>query len=219
MADALDSKSSDRKIVWVQVPPPANVPCRIGFYKMRPTSYFGSMKMLIRVVAIGFVSFCLMLKVNAQGSAGLNGFVKDSSGKPIQGAEIRIQGSDANKIGKIHTKGDGHYSYPALEDGTYAVTLLVDGVTKASITNVRTKAGATETLNFEFVKGSMARPFAAGKHYVWVPKQTGTHLGDWMEVENDGKTMPSGMAERLNNQGNVLARHIQESGLNGGTTH
>ncbi len=23
MADALDSKSSDRKIVWVQVPPPA----------------------------------------------------------------------------------------------------------------------------------------------------------------------------------------------------
>jgi len=186
---------------------------------MRPKPYFGSMKMLIRVVAIGFVSFCLMLKVNAQGSAGLNGFVKDSSGKPIQGAEIRIQGSDANKIGKIHTKGDGHYSYPALEDGTYAVTLLVGGVTKASISNVRTKAGVTETLNFEFVKGSMARPFATGKHYVWVPKQTGTHLGDWMEVENDGKAMPAGMTERLNNQGNALARHIQESGLNGGTTH
>jgi len=83
------------------------------------------MKTFIRVVVIGFVSFCLMLKVNAQGSAGLSGFVKDSSGKPIQGAEIRIQGGDANKIGKIHTKGDGHYSYPALEDGTYAVTLLV----------------------------------------------------------------------------------------------
>jgi hypothetical protein len=65
----------------------------------------------------------------------------------------------------------------------------------------------------------MARPFAAGKHYVWVPKQTGTHLGDWMEVENDGKTMPSGMAERLNNQGNMLARHIQQSGQNGGSTH
>jgi len=177
------------------------------------------MKMLIRVVAIGLVSFCLMLKVDAQGSAGLSGFVKDSSGKPIQGAEIRIQGSDANKIGKIHTKGDGHYNYPALEDGTYAVTLLVDGVTKASISNVKTKAGATETLNFEIVKGSMARPFAAGKHYVWVPKQTGTHLGDWMEVENDGKGMPSGMAERLNNQGNMLARHIQQSGQNGGSIH
>ncbi len=220
MADALDSKSSDRKIVWVQVPPPALLFwAQDGFYKMRSKSYSRSMKTFIRVVVIGFVSFCLMVKVNAQGSAGLSGFVKDSSGKPIPGAEIRIQGSDANKIGKIHTKGDGHYSYPALEDGTYAVTLLVDGVTKASISNVRTKAGATETLNFEFVKGSMARPFAAGKHYVWVPKQTGTHLGDWMEVEKDGRAMPSGMAERLNNQGNALARHIQNSGQNGGSIH
>src|ERR1700719_2297564 len=123
------------------------------------------MKMLIRVVAIGFVSFCLMLKVNAQGSAGLSGIVKDSSGKPIQGAEIRIQGSDANRIGKIHTKGDGHYNYPAWEDGTYSVTLVVDGVTKASIGNVKINAGTTDTLNFEMVKSSMARPFAAGKHY------------------------------------------------------
>jgi hypothetical protein len=177
------------------------------------------MKMLVRVIAIGFVSFCLMLKVNAQGTAGLSGFVKDSKGNPIQSAEIRIQGSEANKIGKIHTKGDGRYNYPALEDGTYSVTLLVDGETKASISNVRAKGGVTETLNFEFVRGAMARPFAAGKHYVWVPKQTGTHLGDWMEVENDGKPMPSGMAERLNNQGNMLAKHIQESGLNGGSVH
>ena len=29
MADALDSKSSDRKIVWVQVPPPAEF-SRVG---------------------------------------------------------------------------------------------------------------------------------------------------------------------------------------------
>src|SRR5207249_8464711 len=31
MADALDSKSSDRKIVWVQVPPPASLPEIRGF--------------------------------------------------------------------------------------------------------------------------------------------------------------------------------------------
>jgi hypothetical protein len=30
MADALDSKSSDRKIVWVQVPPPAGFPASDG---------------------------------------------------------------------------------------------------------------------------------------------------------------------------------------------
>ena len=42
MADALDSKSSDRKIVWVQVPPPALL--FLGhdrFYKNLRSGIFG----------------------------------------------------------------------------------------------------------------------------------------------------------------------------------
>jgi hypothetical protein len=167
---------------------------------------------LIRVVIAVFVSFCLMLKAHAEGEATLSGVVKGAAGQPIQGAEIRIQGKDASKVGKIHTNANGHYNYPALETGTYSVTLLVDSVTKASINNVRTKAGEVQTLNFDLQKGAIARPFTKGKHYVWVPTQTGSHLGQWMEVEDDGKAMPSGMAERLNNQGNALARQIQSNG-------
>ena len=175
------------------------------------------MKTFIRLVAIGFVSFCLMLKTHA-GEAALSGIVKDTKGQPLPGAEIRIQGSDANKIGKVYTKADGRYSYSALETGTYQVTLIINGATKASIRNVGTKTGENQTLNFELTKPSAARPYAQGKHYVWVPVQTGTHLGDWMEVEGDGKGMPVGMQERLNNQGNALARSIQRSGEQGGPT-
>lgn len=170
--------------------------------------------MLVRAVVV-FASLCLMLRAQA-GEAGLSGIVKDSKG-PVQGAEIRIQGSDANRIGKIHTNASGRYNYPELEAGTYNVTLVVDGVTKASINNVRTRAGETQSLNFEILSSSMARPFAAGKHYVWVPKQTGTHLGDWMEVEGDGKGMPVGMQERLNNSGNTLLRKIQTRSDDGNT--
>ena len=170
------------------------------------------MKILFRVVATVFVSLCLMLKAHAQGNAGLSGIVKDPKGQPLQGAEIRIEGSDPSKIGKVYTKTNGRYSYPALEEGTYSVTLLVNGATKASIRNVRTKSGENQTLNFELRSGKGARPVANGKHYVWVPHQTGTHLGEWMEVENDGKPMPTGMADRLNNQGNALVRQIQSKG-------
>jgi len=173
------------------------------------------MKILVRVVVVVFASLCLMLRAHA-GEAGLSGIVKDSSGRPIQGAEIRIQGSDANKIGKIHTTANGRYHYPELEAGTYTVALLVNGVTKATINNVRTKAGETQALNFEILKGSFATPFAPGKHYVWIPLQTGSHLGTWAEVEGDGQGMSVGMAERLNNQGNALVRHIQNSGDQGG---
>ena len=213
MADALDSKSSDRKIVWVQVPPPAGFGRRIRFYKNRPQSYPASMKTFLRAVVV-FASLCLMLRAGA-GEAELSGIVKDSSGRPIQGAEIRIQGRDSNKIGKIHTTANGHYNYRELETGTYNVTLVVDGVTKASINNVTTRAGEIQTLNLEVQKGSLAKPFAPGKHYVWIPSETGSHLGHWAEIENDGKIMPSGMAERLNNQGNVMMKQIQDQANQG----
>jgi hypothetical protein len=167
------------------------------------------MKTLIRVVVVVSASLCLMLTAKA-GEAGLAGVVKSSSG-PVQGAEIRIQGSDANKIGRVHTTTNGRYNYPALEEGTYSVTLVIGGETKASINNVRTKGGEIQTLNFEVLKGSQVTPFAPGKHYVWIPSTTGTHLGVWAEVEGDGKGMPTGMSERLNNQGNALVRHIQNN--------
>ena len=133
----------------------------------------------------------------------------------MSGAEIRIQGSDPSKVGKIHTKANGYYSYAGLETGTYNVSLLVNGATKASINNVRTTAGEVQTLNFELRSGAMAKPFTKGRHYVWVPSQTGSHLGVWVEVDDESKGMPSGMAERLRSQGSTLARHIQESGLQG----
>jgi Carboxypeptidase regulatory-like domain len=177
------------------------------------------MTTLARIFLIVAVSWFVSPHLYADAVATLRGVVRDPKGQPLQGAELRIQGSDASKIGKVHTDAQGHYSYPGLETGTYSVTLIVAGVTKASISNVKTQLGEVQTLNFDLQKGAAAKPFAAGKHYVWVPKQTGTHLGDWMEVENDGKAMPSGMAERLNNQGNMLARHIQQSGQNGGSTH
>jgi hypothetical protein len=165
------------------------------------------MKTVTRSVVVVFASFCLMVRAQA-GEAGLSGVVKNSSG-PVQGAEIRIQGSDANKIGRVHTTANGRYNYPELEAGTYIVTLVVNGVTKACINNVGTRAGETQTLNFDIVRGSLVTPYAPGKHYVWIPSDTGTHLGHWAEVEGDGKGMPIGMVERLNNQGNAMVQSIQ----------
>lgn len=173
------------------------------------------MKILIRFGIVAFASLCLILRAQA-GEAGLSGVVTDFSGRPIQGAEIRIQGSDPNKIGKIHTAANGRYHYPELEAGTYRVSLLLAGVTKADIMNVRTRAGETQTLNFEILKGSRVTPFAPGKHYVWIPSTTGTHLGHWAEVEGDGKGMPVGMMERLNNEGNNLVRQLQLKGADMG---
>ena len=177
------------------------------------------MKTLARILIVIAVSWVTAPLLHAEGVATLQGIVKDAHGQSLPGAEIRIQGRDANKIGKVRTDAHGRYSYPGLETGTYSVALIVDGATKASIGNVKTQVGEVQTLNFELRAGAMARPFTKGKHYVWIPSQTGSHLGMWVEVDEESKGMPSGMAERMRWQGNALARHIQDSGLQGGSLH
>ncbi len=167
------------------------------------------MTILARIFIIVLVSCFVSPHLHADAVATLTGIVKNSKGQPIGGAEIRIVGRDADKLGKTHTDSNGRYSYPGLETGTYSVTLLVDGTVKAAIGNVRTKSGEVQTLNFDFQGGASARPFTKGKHYVWVPSQTGSHLGIWVEVDEDAKAASSGMSERLNNQGNALVRQMQ----------
>jgi hypothetical protein len=55
-----------------------------------------------------------------------------------------------------------------------------------------------------FFRNAAARPFAKGKHYVWVSLHTGSHLGDWIEVDDDRNALPIGMSERINNAGNAF---------------
>jgi hypothetical protein len=64
----------------------------------------------------------------------------------------------------------------------------VNGVVKASIMNTQTKANQSTQLNFDFKPKSEASNIArGGKHMVWMPGRTGTHLGgNWVEVDDEG---------------------------------
>jgi hypothetical protein len=66
----------------------------------------------------------------------------------------------------------------------------VNGAVKASIMNTQTKADRQTQLNFDLKPVSASQPSSPakkGKHMVWVPSNTGSHIGGrWVEVdEND----------------------------------
>jgi len=65
----------------------------------------------------------------------------------------------------------------------------VNGTVKASIMNTQTKANQPTQLNFDFKQTSQAGNIAkGGKHMVWVPSRTGSHIGgNWVEVDDSGK--------------------------------
>src|SRR5262249_18207261 len=129
-------------------------------------------------------------KITAEGPASIQGFVKDAKGEPIQGAGVRIESRDGKQVfSTVKTDPKGRYISQALQPGVYRVTLLVNGAVKASIMNAQTKANQPTQLNFDLKPTSQAGNIArGGKHMVWVPARTGSHLGgNWVEVDDGGK--------------------------------
>jgi TolB-like protein len=128
-------------------------------------------------------------KITADGSASIQGFVKDAKGEPIEGADVRIESRNGKQVfSTVKTDPKGRYISQGLEAGVYRVTLLVNGAVKASIMNTQTKANQPTQLNFDFKPTSQAGNIAkGGKHMVWVPNRTGSHLGGaWVEVDDKG---------------------------------
>jgi len=160
-----------------------------------------------------FALFFLGKSVLAAPSCALEGIVKDANGAPLQSAQIYIKGKEGSNFVKVvKTDAAGRYAYSGLGTGPYIVTLVVNDTIKPSIANVQMRTGDTEKLNFDLQKGAPARPFTKGKHYVWVPSITGSHLGAWIEVDDNDKQMPIGMQERIRNQGNQQAKTWQANG-------
>ena len=153
------------------------------------------MLMLIKLLRISFVGLVLFAASAWAATSILQGVVTDPSGRPVKGADIRIEAKDGSKLLKtVKTDVNGHYVSDALPAGAYRVTLILNGVIKASIDTAKTKSGQPTQLNFDLKSSSASQ--ASGsvkktKHKVWVTAGTGTHLGGrWVE-EDDNSTAPT----------------------------
>ena len=128
-------------------------------------------------------------KITADGPASIQGFVKDAKGEPMQGTDVRIESRDGKQVfGTVKTDSKGRYVSQGLQPGVYRVTLVVNGAVKASIRNTQTKANQPTQLNFDLKQTSQASNVVkGGKHMVWVPNRTGSHIGgNWVEVDDEG---------------------------------
>jgi protocatechuate 3,4-dioxygenase beta subunit len=129
-------------------------------------------------------------KIAAGGQASIEGFVKDAKGEPMNGAGIRIESRDGKQVfSTVKTDSKGRYTSRGLQPGVYRVTLVVNGAAKTSIANAQTKQNQPTQLNFDVKPTSQPRDTAmGGKHMVWVPARTGSHVGgSWVEVDDRGK--------------------------------
>ena len=128
------------------------------------------------------------------GPASIQGIVRDAKGKPIKGADVRIESKDGKQtLGTVKTDASGRYMSSSLPVGVYRVSLLVNGAVKSSIANTQTRANQPTQLNFDLKPATVSQAASAGqkkgKHMVWMPPTTGSHTGGrWVEVDENGGT-------------------------------
>jgi hypothetical protein len=147
-----------------------------------------------RTISVIFLAITFCARAAWADTAAIEGTVKDVNGKFVNGADIRIEAKDGSSWHKLaKTDAKGHYAYVGLTAGTYRVSLVVSGATKASINNVKAQAGNSTNLNFDLQgKAGAAQTSTSAKkktHHVYMPGQTGTNLGGrWVEVEDGDNT-------------------------------
>ena len=148
----------------------------------------------MKSLQIGFIGLVLCVANAWAGPSSIQGMVKDAKGQPIKGGDVRIESRDGKQLfNTVKTDGKGRYISEGLQPGVYRVTLIVNGAVKSSITNTKTKADKATQLNFDLRPLPAAQVNAAekkGKHMVWVPAGTGTHLGGHWEEVPDGAGQP-----------------------------
>jgi hypothetical protein len=135
--------------------------------------------LILTLVGMLFVTF------SAAAGTSLEGVVKDPNGRPVKGADVRIEAKNFSKIVKTDT--NGRYICDGLGVATYKATLVINGQVKASIANAKTQAGKPVQLNFNLT--GQTAPAKKHTHMVYMRPDVDTHIGgggQWVEVDDNG---------------------------------
>jgi len=177
--------------------------------------------MTIKSLQLSFVTLLVSAvaawAASPTGPARIQGVVKDSKGAAVSGAEVHIKSKDGSGLEKIvRTDAGGNYGVSNLPLTDYEVVLFIGGQIKASVNNTKALSGKPTQLDFKLTGQFAANQPKKGTHMVYVPSETGSHLGGrWVEV--DDQTGPaaaaSGNVKRLSGE---AARKMQGPGMTGG---
>jgi hypothetical protein len=127
-------------------------------------------------------------------SSSIQGDVLGTDGRPLKGAEIRIERKDKPTVpATIITNVKGYYSSADLPAGLYKISVVVGGTVKSAVT-VRT-VGDNARIDFD-----MSQSAGSVKHYVWVPGGVGSHLGGrWVAADPNGAPRASALNVQVDN--------------------
>src|SRR6476619_7605384 len=111
-------------------------------------------KMQKVIKALAVLGFAIVAVNSWAAGTSIEGIVTDASGKPVNGADVKIWPRYAGTWTKfVKTDANGHYSYDGVAPGTkYVVTLIINSKIEASNSSVMPKFGSPTQVNFDLKK-------------------------------------------------------------------
>jgi hypothetical protein len=154
------------------------------------------------------------------GPARIQGMVTDSNKKPVAGAEVHISAKDGSGLEKIaRTDSGGQFGVSNLPVTDYEVVLFVSGQIKASLTNQHVFGNKPTQVDFKLTGKYAANTAKKHTHMVYVPAETGSHLGGrWVEVDDNSGAgaAGAGSGEVVHVSGAALRQMQTGNGPNSG---
>jgi tetratricopeptide (TPR) repeat protein len=96
-------------------------------------------------------------------TSNIQGDVLDTEGKPLQGAQIKLDRTDIKQSFNVKTDKKGHFLYANLPTGVYNITIVVNGKEMGTMTGMRSRPGDNPPLQFDLSKvAAAAAATAAG---------------------------------------------------------
>lgn len=177
----------------------------------RPATFFAALFGSITLSSLAFAQ------------STLQGDVKGVDGRVAKDAEVRVERQD-KKAGPVivKTNAAGRFVVNNLPAGNYTVMAKVAGGVTSPVQVVKLTATHPMMVSFD-LRGPVTRNAAGAakkkKKYVWVPEETGSHLGGrYVEVPDDASADTSADSgantTKLNEQG--LRRLQSPNGMRSG---
>ncbi len=168
----------------------------------------------MRVIAI---AGSLLAMANLASAASIQGTVRGPNGKAWSGAAVKLEAKSTKSAPQMtKTDASGKYVFNGIANGVYSVTVMDGKQVKAFMENV--KAASPKNLDFD-VKAAQAGTAKKAKHMVWVPADTGSHIGGrWVEVD-DGTTQSNDPSLVRGSSQSVHANYTNTNTSSGGGGH
>ena len=181
--------------------------------KFKPAFHIANHHLLNKSFAGLILGSIFLAAVATAQTTAIEGVVRGADGKPLKSADIRLESRAKGVVAQtMKTDTSGRYRFSNLGVGKYRVTVLSGSQVQGFIDNVNTSTSKAAKVDFD-IKGGVAGQPKKAKHLVWVPNETGTHLGGhWVEVDDSGAG-----AERVEKKSGAALQNMQRN--SSGTTN